>query len=667
MSQERLTVTPGLAEERIKRFLSGPVFEDEDKTRIASLLHAILLAILAAAVISGIALLFVYPKPGPVLLTTSIIVLLGLGVLSLARRGHVQLASALLSSGLWVIVTLAAWFSGGVRTPAFGAGMSVILIASLLLGGRAGIVFAGLSVVSGLGMLYAEITGLLPPPLLPTTSLSMGGGLAVNFVVAALLLHFGTRGLIKALNRARTSEQSWAENSRQLEARNRDLERLIAQLKAAAKVSRAAIPVHDLDILLSQVTHLISETFGFYHAGIFLLDEKGEYAVLRAANSEGGRQMLARGHKLKVGQQGIVGYVTGTGKPRIALDVGADAVHFENPLLPETRSEMALPLKVGERIIGALDVQSRQPAAYKEDDVMVLQMMADHLAVTIENGRLLNATQQTVHELSSAAAEILAAVTQQAAGANEQSAAISQTTTTVDEVKTISEQAIARSQEVADASQRTVEISRSGQQAVQDIIAGMAQIKERVEGIAENILALSEQTQQIGEIIATVNEIAAQSNILALNASVEAARAGEHGKGFAVVAAEVRNLAEQSKQATAQVRAILSDIQNGINATVMATEEGTKVVDQGVRLVAQTRTVIAQLAEVIKESAQAAMQMVAGGRQQAAGVEQIALAMQNINQATLQGLASTRQVEKAAQDLNALAHKLTEIVEQYKL
>jgi methyl-accepting chemotaxis protein len=202
---------------------------------------------------------------------------------------------------------------------------------------------------------------------------------------------------------------------------------------------------------------------------------------------------------------------------------------------------------------------------------------------------------------------------------------------------------------------------------VQDTIGSMARIKERVEGIAENILALSEQTQQIGEIIATVNDIAAQSNILALNASVEAARAGEHGKGFAVVAAEVRNLAEQSRQATAQVKAILSDIQNGINATVMATEEGTKVVDVGVGLAAQAREVIAQLAGVIGESAQAAMQMVAGGRQQASGVEQIALAMQNINQATVQSLASTRQAEKTAQDLNDLARSLTETVERYQL
>ncbi len=269
--------------------------------------------------------------------------------------------------------------------------------------------------------------------------------------------------------------------------------------------------------------------------------------------------------------------------------------------------------------------------------------------------------------LSAASVEILAATTQQASGSSEQSAAVAETTTTVEEVKAIAEQAVARAQEVANAAQRTMSVSQSGREAVHNSIESMAQIKARVEGIAENILALSEQTQQIGEITATVSDIAAQSNMLALNASVEAARAGEHGKGFAVVAAEVRNLAEQSRQATIQVKAILSDIQNGINATVMATEEGTKVVEDGERLMAKTSDVIDQLGRVIDESAQAAAQVVAGGQQQSSGIEQIALAMQNINQAMVQSMASTRQTEKAAQDLNELATRLHEMVKQYQL
>ena len=300
-----------------------------------------------------------------------------------------------------------------------------------------------------------------------------------------------------------------------------------------------------------------------------------------------------------------------------------------------------------------------------DEPLVVLGQRLNAVIGSLQN--MIARVRNAANDLNAGAAEILAATTQQAAGASEQSAAISQTTVTVDEVKTISEQATQRAQEVANASQHTVVVSHSGHSAVGDTIASMGNIKDRVASIAENILALSEQTKQIGEIIASVNDIATQSNMLALNASVEAARAGEHGKGFAVVAAEVRNLAEQSRQATAQVREILLDIQGGINATVMATEEGIKEVDVGLELASGAGDAIEGLATVINESAQVAMQMVAGGQQQASGVEQIALAMQNINQATQQSLASTHQAEKAARDLNDLARQMAETVEQYQL
>jgi len=206
--------------------------------------------------------------------------------------------------------------------------------------------------------------------------------------------------------------------------------------------------------------------------------------------------------------------------------------------------------------------------------------------------RILAQAHNAATNLGSTAAEILAATTQQVASAHEQSAAISQTTTTVDEVRVIADQSVTRAQEVADAARHTVEVSHAGQASVEETVGGMGRIKEQVEGIAENILALSAQTQQIGEIISTVSDLASQSNMLALNAAVEAARAGEQGKGFAVVAQEVRSLAEQSKRATVQVRALLEEIQARTNATVMATEEGTKRVDEGVRLTAQTGAVI---------------------------------------------------------------------------
>ncbi|HQR39948.1 MAG TPA: methyl-accepting chemotaxis protein, partial [Blastocatellia bacterium] len=160
-------------------------------------------------------------------------------------------------------------------------------------------------------------------------------------------------------------------------------------------------------------------------------------------------------------------------------------------------------------------------------------------------------------QLNQASLNILMATSSQSTSTSEQAAAINEITSTINEVKQTSQQALERAQAVIDVAERSVEASKVGGKAVEQSIEGMHQIKEQVESIAEKILALSEQTQMIGEIIATVNDIAEQSKLLALNASIEAAKAGEHGKGFAVVSMEIRNLAEQSKQATVQVRKIL--------------------------------------------------------------------------------------------------------------
>jgi signal transduction histidine kinase/CheY-like chemotaxis protein len=177
------------------------------------------------------------------------------------------------------------------------------------------------------------------------------------------------------------------------------MRRRATQLQISAQVAHAIASVRSLDELLPHVTRLISEQFGWYHVGIFLLDANARFAVLRAANSEGGQRMLARGHKLKVGAQGIVGWVTASQEPRIALDVGADAIYFDNPDLPDTRSEMALPLQVGGRIIGALDVQSRDAAAYDDEDVALLTTLADQVAIAISNALLFEQTQKALEEV----------------------------------------------------------------------------------------------------------------------------------------------------------------------------------------------------------------------------------------------------------------------------
>ncbi len=177
------------------------------------------------------------------------------------------------------------------------------------------------------------------------------------------------------------------------------LEKRGRQLQAAAQVAREATSAEDLNSMLSRTVNLISEQFGFYHAGIFLVDDAGDYAVLQAASSTGGKNMLARGHKLEVGQQGIVGAAVFQARPRIAMDVGADREFFNNPDLPTTRSEAAIPLIVREKVIGVLDIQSDEESKFLAGDIEVLQILADQLALAIQNARLIAESQDAIQRL----------------------------------------------------------------------------------------------------------------------------------------------------------------------------------------------------------------------------------------------------------------------------
>ncbi|GIK37748.1 MAG: hypothetical protein BroJett011_15810 [Chloroflexota bacterium] len=542
----------------------------------------------------------------------------------------------------------------------------------------------------------------------------------VNPITALLILVviIGLEGLLitqlyKAVNRL---EQQMADRTKKTEV--------------VIDISQRLSAILDLKALMQEVVTVTKETFDYYHVHIYLLDDQGEFLYVAEGYGQAGEELIRRRHKIPVAApKSLVARAYRERQIVTVENVQADPTWLPNPILPETRSEMAIPVVLVNEVVGILNVQSKRVAGLTREDEKTLQALANQVAIAIHNTRLfsqmqevrqyqeltvsnylafveqvakgdltarltfnghgendtlstlgqnLNNMVESLGEMTSqireatinvaaASTEIMSATAQQATRASEQSAAISEISTTIDEVKMIVEQAFAKAQAVAEQAQRTRDVAQAGQRAVSGTVEGMSQIKDRVEGIAENILALSEQTQQIGEIIATVNDIAAQSNLLALNASVEAARAGEHGKGFAVVAVEVRNLAEQSKQATAQVKSILNEIQRATNAAVMATEEGTKGVDTGVDLTGQAGETIQRLAASISESASAAQQILASVQQQTTGVEQIALAMQNINQATVQNLASTRQAEKAAQDLAALAQQMESLVARYRL
>lgn len=221
------------------------------------------------------------------------------------------------------------------------------------------------------------------------------------FVMAtAGLLNLASRSLSDALQRARRYADELEEQRAGLEVtvgeRTRDLTRRTRYLEVTTAIAREATSELELGALMNNVVNSISRQFGFYHAALFLLDEAGEWAEFKAASSEGGQRMLARAHRLRVGQEGMVGYVARRGEPRIALDTGRDAIFFDNPDLPLTRSEATLPLRVRGRVIGVLDVQSTELEVFTQEDIAVLQTLADQIATAINNALLFQRVEESI-------------------------------------------------------------------------------------------------------------------------------------------------------------------------------------------------------------------------------------------------------------------------------
>jgi GAF domain-containing protein len=202
--------------------------------------------------------------------------------------------------------------------------------------------------------------------------------------------------LNQLLDQLQTSRVAMEE---QVKERTQALERRSLQLQAVTQIAGEVASIPDLGTLLTRTAHLISERFGYYHTGIFLLDSTEEYAILQAASSPGGQRMLANGHRLRVGQQGVVGTAAYQNRAHVALDVGTDAVFFNNPELPLTRSEVAIPLTARTKVIGVLDLQSEKPADFSRDEISLLQSLADQIALAIQNTRLVADTQDALRRL----------------------------------------------------------------------------------------------------------------------------------------------------------------------------------------------------------------------------------------------------------------------------
>jgi GAF domain-containing protein len=362
------------------------------------------------------------------------ILLFGIGlVATLAASGNIQ--AALQSLVPVVIVATISYFLSRTRYYIFGSWLLVLIISASAYGQITGGADLRNSLTLNIGVAL-----LLGSAILSYRSMIVL--VAGNLIIAPLIISFltpeiGTRALLTAtsgidtigilllvvvafrnsIERQRLEEVKNVnrelsdiranleirveERTSDLAVATEDSRRRSLQLEAISEVARTIAQLRDINQLLPEITKLISERFGFYHVGIFLIDQDRKFAILRAANSDGGQRMLARNHRLAVGQVGIVGYVAERGEARISLDVGEDATFFDNPDLPTTRSEMALPLTFTNQIIGVLDVQSEHSAAFGRPDLEVMSTLADQVAIAIENARLFSETHHALAEAQS--------------------------------------------------------------------------------------------------------------------------------------------------------------------------------------------------------------------------------------------------------------------------
>jgi GAF domain-containing protein len=386
----------------LRGLFSPPVFSnDENKTRIAGYVHWIALVFMAV-IVAYIVLAKVTFGVFDLNLFDGIlfaVALLIYGISAYSQRGYVRQAGLLLVTILWLAVNGTAFYGAGIRDSSFLANFAVLLAAGLIIGWKAAVTLSGLTIAIGIGLAYAEEYGISPAAYTPSSPLIAIQGFVFTIIIFAVFIYLLISGLENAIRTAQAGTHELEEANRELKnARaglesnrnelllvNEQLKRRAERIGTIANISKTLTLVQDIEQLLPEVVRTISRRFGFYHTGIYLLDDQKEVAILRGASSEGGIRMLKRGHRVLTNSHGTIGFVTDRGEARIALDEGAQPTRFDNPDLPDTRSQLVLPLKVKELVIGALDIQSEQANAFTEEDVSILSILADQVAVAIQN------------------------------------------------------------------------------------------------------------------------------------------------------------------------------------------------------------------------------------------------------------------------------------------
>lgn len=396
----------------IKRLFAPPALKDEEEVRLARLLIAVLNALLGIVLIGGVAMISTGPANffanwvNPAIIGG--VAALTLALQALTRRGAVRLAGLLLSVGMLGAVTLAVYDYGGVDSPAIAGYFLCIVIAGLLLGGWGAAAFAAAAVFAAAALWYAGRSGLLPPYRHDPAGFFYIIAYTMLFTIGGVLLYYAANSVTRALDQARRNERAQAQANRELEAlraslqdqvagRTQALERRTAQLQAAAEVGRAAAVVLEPERLARRVVELVCERFGLYYAGLFIVDEAGEWAVLRTGAGQRGRELLTPGYRVSLGSDSIISQSIVSGQARVAVEAEG---------MSGALSGAALPLHSRGRAIGALFVYSDQPDTFDRDTMTVLETAAELVAVALDNARLFAQSQAALEAARRAYGEL---------------------------------------------------------------------------------------------------------------------------------------------------------------------------------------------------------------------------------------------------------------------
>ncbi|HSB01330.1 MAG TPA: GAF domain-containing protein [Anaerolineales bacterium] len=393
--------------------LAPPIFpEDEDKTRRAKYANAIAIAFLILVIgFEAFIRIFLHYVSFD-FMDAGLLGIVGACVIGLVRlrRGDVRSISIMLVAIIWVASNGMALESFGAKDATYIANFAIVLMAGLLLGWPAALTVTVLSILSGLALGYAEQAGLIQVAAFPIMNYAVTVGIVL--LLNAFLIFYLISGLETALKKSRLSveelgsanailsfTQSELQNrSSELLEANKQLESRTQKLHGIAEVARTTTAIHNFDQLLPAITSGISQQLGYYHVGLFLLDEEKQYAILRSANTVNGLKMVNRGYRVAVGSISPVGYIAQTGQPRITRHKDDDSMFLGNVDFPETRSQIVLPLGSADNVIGVLDIQSRETNAFNQDDLSILSILSDQVAIAIENALLYEQSQTALRE-----------------------------------------------------------------------------------------------------------------------------------------------------------------------------------------------------------------------------------------------------------------------------